>query len=95
MKEIGGTHQGRICTGLGEPRDNGRIRLVKFHPTISGSVHSRTVKMLLTEAGQSNGKFCPRSNWKLVQLIITKSLDRFKSIYSLKCCSFIHCMGPN
>ena len=24
----------------------------------------RTVKMLLTEAGQSNGKVCPRSYWK-------------------------------
>ena len=24
----------------------------------------RTVKMLLTEAGQSSGKFCPRSNWR-------------------------------
>ena len=70
---------------------SGRIRLVKFRPTISGSVHPRTVNMLLTEAGQSNGKFCPRSNWKLVQLIITKSLDRFKFIYSLKCWSFIHC----
>ena len=31
---------------------------------ISGSAHPRTDKMLLTEAGQSNGKFCPRSNWK-------------------------------
>ena len=42
----------------------GRIRLVKFRPTILGSAHPRTDKMLLTEAGQSNGKFCPRSNWK-------------------------------
>ena len=41
----------------------GRFRLVKFHQTILGSAHLRTVKML-TEAGQSNGKFCPRSNWK-------------------------------
>ena len=24
----------------------------------------RTVKMLLTEAGLSSGKFCPRSNWR-------------------------------
>ena len=38
------------------------IRLVKFRPTILGSAHLRTVKMLLTEAGQSNGKFYPRSN---------------------------------
>ena len=44
--------------------DNGRIRLVKFRPTMLGSAHLPTVKMLLTEAGQSNGKFCPRSNWK-------------------------------
>ena len=44
--------------------DIGRIRLVKFRPTILGSAHPRTDKMLLTEAGQSNGKFCPRSNWK-------------------------------
>ena len=43
---------------------NGRIRLVKFRPTMLGSVHPRTVKMLLTEACQSNRKFCPRSNWK-------------------------------
>ena len=43
---------------------NGRIRLVKFRPTILGSAHPRTDKMLQTEAGQSNGKFCPRSNWK-------------------------------
>ena len=42
----------------------GRIRLVKFRPTILGSAHFRTVKMLLTEAGQSNGKFSSRSNWK-------------------------------
>ena len=42
----------------------GRIRLVKFRPTILGSAYFRTVKMLLTEASQSNGKFCPRSNWK-------------------------------
>ena len=41
----------------------GRIRLVKFRPTIVGSAHFRTVKMLLTEAGQSNGKFSSRSNW--------------------------------
>ena len=45
-------------------QDSGRIRLVKFRPTILGSVHPRTVKMLLTEAGQANGKCCPRSNWK-------------------------------
>ena len=44
--------------------DYGHIRLVKFRPTILGSAHFRTVKMLLTEAGQSNGKFCPRSNLK-------------------------------
>ena len=44
--------------------NNGRILLVKFRPTILGCAHFRTVKMLLTEAGQSNGKFCPRSNWK-------------------------------
>ena len=44
--------------------DIGRIRLVKFRPTMLGSVHPRTVKMLLTEAGQSNGKCRPRSNWK-------------------------------
>ena len=43
---------------------NGRIRLVKFRPSILGSAHLRTVKMLLSEAGQSNGKFCPLSNWK-------------------------------
>ena len=42
----------------------GRIRLVKFRPTILGSAHFRTVKMLLTEAGQTKGKFCPRSNGK-------------------------------
>ena len=36
----------------------------KVPPTILGSAHLRTVKMLLTEAGQSNGQFCPRSNWK-------------------------------
>ena len=42
----------------------GRIRLVKFRPTMLGSVHPRIVKMLLTEAGQSNGNFCKRSNWK-------------------------------
>ena len=42
----------------------GRIRLVKFRPTMLGSAHFRTVKMLLTEAGQSNGKFCPRSKGK-------------------------------
>ena len=45
-------------------QDTGRIRLVKFRPTIFGSAHFRTVKMLLTEAGQSNEIFCPRSNWK-------------------------------
>ena len=45
-------------------QDKGRIRLVKFRPTILGSVHPRTDKMLLTETVQSNGKFCPRSNWK-------------------------------
>ena len=44
--------------------DIGRIRLVKFRPTILGSAHFRTGKMLLTEAGESNGIFCPRSNWK-------------------------------
>ena len=42
----------------------GRIQLIKFRPTMLGSVHPCTVKMLLTEADQSNGKFCPRSNWK-------------------------------
>ena len=42
----------------------GRIRLVKFRPTMLGSAHFRTVKMLLTEADQSNGNFRPRSNWK-------------------------------
>ena len=42
----------------------GRIRLVKFRPTILGSAHFLTVKTLLTEAGQSNGIICPRSNWK-------------------------------
>ena len=44
--------------------DTGRIRLVKFRPTTLGSAHFRTVKMLLTEAGQANGKFCSRSNLK-------------------------------
>ena len=34
----------------------GRIRLVTFRPTILGSAHPRIDKMLLTEAGQSNGK---------------------------------------
>ena len=31
----------------------------------TGKVPSKNVGLqLLTEAGQSNGKFCPRSNWK-------------------------------
>ena len=47
--------------------DIGRIRLVKFRPTILGSAHLRTVKMLLTEAGQSNGKFL--STFELMQAI--------------------------
>ena len=45
-------------------RFNGRIRLVKFRPAVLGSAHLHPVKMLLTEADQSNGKFCPRANWK-------------------------------